>query len=84
MYPRHLYGPGMQVGWGSGALLIALVHVLFWVLVVLLIVAVVRRSHWYNHGQSHHHQTPLDIAKARYARGEITKAELEDIKKTLA
>ncbi|MBI2166016.1 MAG: SHOCT domain-containing protein [Chloroflexi bacterium] len=27
--------------------------------------------------------TPLDIAKARYARGEISKEQFEDLKKTL-
>jgi len=27
--------------------------------------------------------TPLDIARARYARGEITKDELEEIKRNL-
>lgn len=29
-------------------------------------------------------ESPLDIAKRRYARGEITKEEFEDIKKTIA
>ena len=29
-------------------------------------------------------ESPLEIAKRRYARGEVTKAEFEEIKKTIA
>lgn len=33
--------------------------------------------------QSNANETPLDIAKKRYAKGEITKEELEKIKRQL-
>ena len=56
--------------------------VLFWVLVILGIVYIVqaisRRS-----GQSGTEETPLDILKKRYAKGEITKEEFERIKDDL-
>ena len=39
---------------------------------------------WQGRGNSHGGaETPLDIAKRRYARGEITKEQYEEIKKTL-
>lgn len=34
--------------------------------------------------ESHQHQTPLDIAKMRYAKGEITRKELEELKEGLS
>lgn len=35
-------------------------------------------------GASPHNEPPLEIAKRRYARGEITREEFEEIKKNLA
>ncbi|MEK7777137.1 MAG: SHOCT domain-containing protein [Chloroflexota bacterium] len=34
-------------------------------------------------GRTSSSATPLDIAKERYARGEITKEQFEDLKRTL-
>jgi len=38
---------------------------------------------WGRGNQTRGGGTPLDIAKRRYARGEITKEQCEDIKRTL-
>jgi uncharacterized membrane protein len=35
-------------------------------------------------GQRHVADTPLDILKARYARGEITQQQFEEMKRNLA
>ena len=65
--------------WGMG--LGMLLMIVFWggliALVTWIILKLVRS------GQQPSSQTPLDIAKARYAKGEISKEEFEQIKKDL-
>lgn len=61
-------------------------HIFGGVVVLILVVAgivllVKLLHHTHNHAVSY--RDPLDIAKERYAKGEITKAELADIKKEL-
>ena len=68
------YGWGMGFGW--------IFMILFWALVILGIVyivqAILRRA-----GQSGPEETPFDILKKRYAKGEITKEEFERMKNDL-
>lgn len=64
------YPGGMGFGW--------LTMIISWVLVILIIV-------WLAHlvsGRTNK-DSAWEIAKERYARGEITKKELDEIKKTL-
>ena len=65
------YGWGMGFGW--------IFMLLFWALVIFGIVYIAqtisRRA-----GQSGTKETPLDILKKRYAKGEITKEEFERMK----
>lgn len=58
----------------------------FWVLIIALIVWVVRRLAGGGGSGSGAPQKrdPLDIAKERYAKGEISKQEFEQIKKDLS
>jgi len=60
--------------------------ILSWVVLIGLIVFVVNRLT--RHGSSEPHgrdkSDPLEIAKERYARGEITKEQFEEIKRTLS
>ena len=71
------YGGGW---WGGGWMI--LVWVVIAAAVVLGIIALVRHN---NSGMiTGSHRTPLDIAKERYARGEITKEEFERIKQDLS
>ena len=69
-------------GWGGGNMLFMGI---FWVLVVGLIIWGISRMgrHGYmvHGGQSN--STALDIAKGRYAKGEIDQQEFEKIKKNL-
>ncbi|HVL34982.1 MAG TPA: SHOCT domain-containing protein [Burkholderiales bacterium] len=72
---------GMGWGWiGLGVLHMAL----FWVLVILGIVVLVK---WLAGGGEtsgpRSLERPLDILKARYARGEITREQYEQMKRDL-
>jgi len=73
---------GYDYGWGMGFGMISMV--LFWVIVVLGIVVLVR---WIGTGSTGAGQTPaksaLDILKERYARGEIGREEFEQKKRDL-
>lgn len=57
-----------------------LMSVLWILLIVWLVRTVVQSRHW-----KHHHETgsPLEIAKGRYAKGELTEAEYDALKKKL-
>lgn len=74
------YGYGMPYGnsWTGG-----LFMVLWWALVIVAIVALVR---WLRRGgdYKHHNNSALDVLKQRYAKGEVTKKEFEEIKKDIA
>ncbi|MBN1359393.1 MAG: SHOCT domain-containing protein [Sedimentisphaerales bacterium] len=61
-------------------------HIITWILLLVAVGALVylftRASQ--THGPSMpSHETPLDILKRRYAQGEITKAQFEEMKKDL-
>lgn len=60
--------------------------IVFWVLIIALIVWVVRRLAGGSGSGSGAPQKrdPLDIAKERYAKGEISKQEFEQIRKALS
>ncbi len=73
---------GMEgIGWGWIGL--GVVHmVLFWALVILALVALVK---WLAPGAgSLSEQRAIDILKARYAKGELTREEFERLKRELA
>jgi putative membrane protein len=55
--------------------------VLFWGGIIALVVWGISKLTGHRHAGAE--QTPLEIAKGRYARGEITKQEFEQIKKDL-
>ena len=72
-----------QYGWGMGFGMISMV--LFWILIILGIVILVR---WVAGGSAASGAPPaktaLDILKERYARGEIDKREFDEKKRDLA
>ena len=76
-------GWGNMMGWGGFGIFGWIFMIIFWVLIILGAVALVRylaRSGQ----QSKEDKTPLDILKERYARGEINKKEFEEKKKDLS
>jgi putative membrane protein len=48
---------------------------LFWILLIVVIVAVVRAVTGNGSRSSPNHESPIEILKARYARGEIDEEE---------
>lgn len=70
-------------GWGWGAwLMMGLFMVLFWGTVVAFVLWLVRSSALHSHPQAG--VSALDVARERYARGEISHEEFERIRENLS
>ena len=85
------YGPGMMWDFGWGHMIFGgLMMILFWGGLITAIVLAVRYLGGSRHGssggttQEPPGQTPLDILKERYARGEIDREEFEERRRVLA
>ena len=79
-------GPGMMGGWGMGWFG-GIFMILFWILILIGLVFVIKwliqsTNKGRDDGQSGYRA--LEILKERYARGEIDKAQFEDMKRDLA
>lgn len=75
----HMYGNngwGMMGSWAGGLIMWLLI-----LIIIVLVVYVLARSRRINHTGST--ESPLDILRKRYARGEITKDQFEQMKKDL-
>lgn len=70
-------------GWGWGMGLAMFFGIIFWGAIIALIVWVVIRLTRHTATTGGGKQNPLDIARERYARGEISKEQFEQIKKDL-
>jgi putative membrane protein len=70
------YGYGM----GYGGMFLGLI---FWLIIIVLGYFLIKSLIEHNKTRSGEGKSALDIAKERYARGEITKEELEEIKKNI-
>jgi putative membrane protein len=79
-----MWQPGFSIG---GYHLVGMIFmVIFWAIVIGLIIWCAMRMGRHGcmmHGD-HHGNTALDIAKERYAKGEINEKEFEQIKKNLS
>jgi putative membrane protein len=85
---RYGYGPGMM-GWGEGGYGMFFGPLFMILTLVAVIAAIVFLMQWLGGGSLHGTQkptgpAPLDILKARFARGEIDRQEFEDRRKVLA
>ena len=73
MFHDGFMGGGMWFGW------------LFWIVIIgLVIFLIVRLTNQKTGSQNiQSNESPLDVLKKRYARGEITKEEFESMKNDL-
>jgi putative membrane protein len=71
------YGYGMM---GNGGMFFGL---LFWILIIVGAYLLIKWFVEQNKTRGGEEKSALDIAKERYAKGEITKEEFEEIKKRL-
>ena len=80
-----MWGGPYSGGWGWGGMIIGgILMILFWVAIIALVVWVVKLI--IKPGQTSREgtsQSPLDIARTRYAKGEITKEQFEQLKRDL-
>ena len=72
---------GFGMGWG--AILWGLLMFIFWGGIIALIVWAVTRLARHETHSGGGKPDPLDIARERYAKGEITKEQYEQLKKDL-
>ena len=79
---RHFNGPMMDGYNGEDTWLHAVMGFLFFIILVGLAVYLIRTVANHN-STGTQRRDPLDIAKERFAKGEITKEELSEIKKEL-
>jgi putative membrane protein len=80
------WGPGMMGWWGPMGWFAPLGMILFWILMIIVIVLLIRRirtSKGNGREAGPTAESPLDILKKRYARGEINKEEYLEKKKDL-
>lgn len=78
--PHHYFDYGYMMGWGWGGWILM---ILWWLILLFGLTALI---HYLISGSSSKKNSPksaLDILKERYAKGEISKKEFEEIKKEL-
>jgi putative membrane protein len=82
-----------QQFWSGGFWVFPIIMMTFMLVIVIVVLFVMRsfwgrgfRPPWLSREREHYDQmdSPLEIAKGRYARGEITKEEFEEIAKTIS
>ena len=85
-YHHMGYGFGHMMGWGWG-MYGGIRMILFWILLIAIALFLLRRFsggwEYPRNGTSSAQSSALEILKQRYAKGEISKEEYEERKRTL-
>jgi putative membrane protein len=85
----HYWGQPYMRGYGfSGGGIEIVFTVLFWFLIVVLFIGLVKGFHKHKDGHGDFDErssdSALNILKTRYAKGEINKKEFEEMKKDIS
>lgn len=75
------FGYGPMGGWGFG--FGGIVTTLFWILVIVGVIALIRWMSRESKRSSSHEKSALEILKERYVKGEIDRKEFEEKKKDI-
>ena len=67
-----------------GHIIFMVMAVIFWAVIIYGMILLINRYAKHNDSNQNAADDPLQIAKARYAKGEITKEEFNRLKKDLA
>lgn len=76
--------PNSYLYYGPASFFQPFLSFIFTVLIIVLIFRLIRGHHRHDWHDFMHTETHLDILKRRYAKGEITKKEFEEMKKDLS
>ncbi len=75
---------GPEYFWMSGMWVFPIIGITVMLIVVYLVFGRGSfRPPWHGSDQSHNSQSALDILKERYAKGEVTKEEFEQMKRDI-
>ncbi len=74
------YGPGMNGNYGGWEIFM----MLFWLVILIVVVLSVVRILKNHESNTSNGSGSIDIVKERYAKGEITKEQFEQLKKDLS
>ncbi|OCL26335.1 hypothetical protein U472_10025 [Orenia metallireducens] len=77
----HGWGYGMRGFFGGGILMMGL----FWIVIIIAVIYFIRNSDQSRDENSPRRvkENPIEIARERYANGEISKEEFQEIKEEL-
>ncbi|GAB6098450.1 hypothetical protein JCM16358_03290 [Halanaerocella petrolearia] len=77
----HGWGHGMRGFFGGGMIMMGI----FWLVIIGLVIYLAKdnRNSSNNNHQIKSKEDPIEIARKRYAEGEITKEELQEIREEL-
>jgi putative membrane protein len=78
-----MYGLECMHDFGWGGVMMGFFAVAFWIVIIIVAYVVIRNISSKGGGLLST-ETPIDILKKRYARGEISKEEFEQMKRDLA
>lgn len=79
-----MHGFGGMGGFGGWGIFNSIFMLAFWILIIVGIIFLIKYLVTQSGSQKSSSESPLEILKKRYAKGEITKEEFERMKKEIS